>query len=180
MNEKNSTIEDEIASMENVIVDFGCGRNKHPDANIGIDGRSDTDADIVHDLSKGIPLGTETVDKAFAIDVLEHIGDGIVSFMEEVHRVLKPGADFVVQVPVRDPPSKNPLHSRHLEPEWFYSWDPNRPEHDKWDNFTCVPFSSKSTGKKRHNWKLWIVFSREYTLTKINDCNHHPIIKHES
>lgn len=166
-----------------VIVDFGCGRNKHPNATLGIDGREDTEADIVHDLSTGVPLPTESVDKAFAFDVLEHISDGIVDFVTEVHRVLKPGAGFVVLVPHEneDPPETNPHHVRSFRQEWFWSWDPKRGEHVKWDNWTCVPFDVEETDRIFYDefpQRFYKIRSREFTMTKIVECSRHPTVSY--
>ena len=122
------------------IIDLGCGKNIHPDADIGIDTRKGTDADIIADLTnERLPIEQNSVSKVYAIDVLEHIPEGIISVIEEVHRILQIGGVFIIKVPGRhyDPPSRNPHHSRSFDSQWFYSWDPSRHEHSKWNNFTC-------------------------------------------
>lgn len=98
-----------------MILDLGCGRNKHPGA-IGIDISADSDADYVLDLGFAkLPFDNNTVDGAYCIHAIEHIPfwvymfEGvlyrpIIHFLREVHRVLKPGAEFyILTVPYPDP-----------------------------------------------------------------------------
>lgn len=172
-----------LEDLDTTIVDLGCGRNKHPEATVGVDSREDTDADIVTDITTGLPFETGSVERIYAFDVLEHISDGLVNLVREVHRVLKPGGEFVVRVPdsQADPPEKNPLHARSFHPEWFYSWDPNRSEHVKWDNFTCIPFSVEQTEKiyvGDFPQRYYRVQTREFTLEKQSDCESHPTVSH--
>jgi SAM-dependent methyltransferase len=55
---------------------------------------------VVHDLTKGIPAASETVDAVYHSHVLEHIDrDGARGFMREVFRVLKPGGIQRIVVP---------------------------------------------------------------------------------
>jgi SAM-dependent methyltransferase len=173
-----------IAHDTPVIVDLGCGRNPHPDSNVRIDNREDTDANIVHDLEEGIPFHNSSVDTFYAFDVLEHISQGLVDLMSEIHRTLRPGGSFVARVPheSNDPPSMNPLHSRSFRPEWFYSWDPNRVEHSKWDNFTCIPFEVELTQNIKYDtfpFKYYKILTREFTMKKISHCSRHPTIQHD-
>lgn len=53
-------------------------------------------------VQDGIPLPDDSVDGAYASHILEHIpaGDERIKAMNEVHRVLKPGAQFEIIVPL--------------------------------------------------------------------------------
>lgn len=72
-------------------------------------------ADIVTDLSKPWPWADSTVDEVRAYDVIEHIEDRI-HFMNELHRVMKPGAIAYIETPnaskgagfFQDPTHKSP------------------------------------------------------------------------
>jgi len=55
-------------------------------------------ADVVADLSKRWPWPMSSVDEVAAFDVIEHIADRI-HFMNELHRVLKPGARATIETP---------------------------------------------------------------------------------
>jgi len=159
---------------DTVVVDFGCGNNKLQQANIGIDIRPETDADIVVDaISTGLPFNDNSIDCIYCYDVLEHIGEGIVDLIEDFHRVLKLEGQIIAKIPMMDPPSQNPLHRRTFDPEWFYSWDPSRTEHNKWDNFQCVPFNVTQSDHKRWWRRPWRIVWREFTMEKINSCPDH-------
>jgi len=55
-------------------------------------------ADFVCDLSQPWPWEASSIDEVVAFDVIEHIADRI-HFMNELHRVLKPGACARIEVP---------------------------------------------------------------------------------
>ncbi|MCK4284319.1 MAG: glycosyltransferase, partial [Candidatus Brocadiae bacterium] len=107
-----------------VKVDLGCGRFKRK-GHIGIDRDPHSDADIICDVTRGIPLATDCVDYLVADNLLEHIGDGLVCLMNEIWRVCKPGADVEVVVPLF--PSKkalwDPTHCRYFTEETFTYFD---------------------------------------------------------
>lgn len=177
------------------VIDIGCGKNIHPDADIGIDTREDTNADIIADLTKErLPVESNSISKVYAIDVLEHIPEDIITIIEEIHRILQIGGILVAKVPGKfyDPPSKNPLHARSFDPQWFYSFDPDRHEHTKWNNYTCCPFNVTLSDRERLSIKPWSIIRRIiehkpnfppfmtkhyiFQLEKRSACPHHPTI----
>jgi predicted SAM-dependent methyltransferase len=72
-------------------------------------------ADVVVDLAETWPWDDSSVDGVCAHDVIEHIADRI-HFMNELHRVMKPGAEVVIETPnasrgsgyFQDPTHKSP------------------------------------------------------------------------
>lgn len=78
-------------------LDLGSGSNK------GKNGWTTVDlfgADLYRDLSQGIPLESNSVDVIYASHLLEHIQfKELIIFIQECHRVLKPGGSFLVAVP---------------------------------------------------------------------------------
>jgi SAM-dependent methyltransferase len=73
------------------ILDLGCGRAKTPGA-IGADLNRRSHADVILDLDQlPLPFHDNSFDSLVANSVVEHVED-IVRFMEEVHRVCRPGA----------------------------------------------------------------------------------------
>jgi predicted SAM-dependent methyltransferase len=72
-------------------------------------------ADIVADLAQAWPWPDSSVDEVLALDIAEHIEDRI-HFMNELHRVLKPGARATIETPnasrgagyFQDPTHKSP------------------------------------------------------------------------
>ncbi len=111
-------------------LDIGCGENKAGDDFVGLDIRPGKGVDIVQDIEL-FPwaLPDECVSFAIANHVVEHINPAkftFVNFMNEVWRILKPGAKFMIIVPYagsqgywQDPTHCNPCN----EVTWAY-FDP--------------------------------------------------------
>jgi len=74
-------------------LDLGCGAHKR-NGFLGVDISSECGADIVHDLRvTPWPFPDQSVDEVFCSHFFEHLtGAERVPFMEELYRVLKPGA----------------------------------------------------------------------------------------
>lgn len=103
-----------------VRLDIGCGASKQPGF-VGIDYQQYGDVDIVHNIEETPwPLPDESVLMAVASHVLEHInphGGVFINVMDEIWRVLKPGAQFTFVVPYagshgyfQDPTHCNPIN----------------------------------------------------------------------
>ena len=70
---------------------------------INIDNRESTPADLVYDITTGLPYDDNSVDEVRAYDILEHIPIGqTVPLVEEIYRVLKPGGKFEHFTPSTD------------------------------------------------------------------------------
>lgn len=81
------------------LVNLGCGNHYHPDW-INIDIAPAGPEVIAHDLSKGIPLESNSCDAAYHSHVLEHIRRAeALQFTKECYRVLKPGGVLRIVVP---------------------------------------------------------------------------------
>jgi len=80
------------------IYNLGSGHSRYPNVK-GIDLLADRGADIVHNLdSAPWPIADSSVDLLVSFQTFEHLSDLVVA-MQEVHRVLKPGGQLVVEVP---------------------------------------------------------------------------------
>ena len=80
------------------VLDIGCGQRKLP-GSIGMDIVENSNADVVHDASSiPWPFEDNTFDLVFTNHFVEHVDD-LLGFFNEVHRVLKPGGRFIMQVP---------------------------------------------------------------------------------
>jgi SAM-dependent methyltransferase len=103
-----------------MVVDAGCGDTKQVPWAIGVDAVSRPGVDVVADLDAGLPFDTASVDRLFAVHVLEHVGD-MLAVMREFHRVLRPAGVLHVLGPhwrhvnaVADP-----THVRYLDVQTF-------------------------------------------------------------
>jgi SAM-dependent methyltransferase len=97
-------------------LDLGCGTNKR-EGFLGVDASTDCGADVVHDLTQAPwPFADASVDEAYSHHFLEHLdGPERIRFMEELYRVLKPGAQALIITPywtwvgaIQDPTHKWP------------------------------------------------------------------------
>lgn len=80
------------------ILDLGCGQRKVRGA-IGIDFNSNTDADVIHDLTQfPYPFENNYFEEIYCNHILEHLPD-LVKVMEELHRVAKPKCKIFIAVP---------------------------------------------------------------------------------
>jgi SAM-dependent methyltransferase len=80
-------------------VNLGCGGRFHP-AWTNIDIVSTGPGVIAHDLSRGVPLASESCEVVYHSHVLEHLRRADVErFMRDCHRVLRPGGILRVAVP---------------------------------------------------------------------------------
>lgn len=79
-------------------LDLGCGQNKQ-EGYLGVDIWEG--ADIVHDLTiTPYPFEDESVESIWCSHFFEHLtGAQRIAFMDECHRILKPGAQMVIIVP---------------------------------------------------------------------------------
>lgn len=109
---------EDIVEATPLKLDLGCGSNKIDPSFTGVDISPDCGADVVLDLSKGNwPFADNSVDEAYCSHFFEHL-DGMerITFMNELDRVLKPGAKVTMVTPapfthryMQDPTHKFPM-----------------------------------------------------------------------
>lgn len=88
--------------------DLGCGEMpykdwllNHADQYVGVDWGStlhNLKADILADLNEALPIESEVADTVISLSVMEHLREPQV-FLNEAHRILKPGGAIILQVP---------------------------------------------------------------------------------
>jgi len=87
-----------VAGRDPTSLDLGCGDQPQYPQNIGVDVRATPAVRVRADLSSGIPFATGTVDRIFAVHLLEHLID-FLPLVDECHRVLRPDGIFHVMSP---------------------------------------------------------------------------------
>ncbi len=86
------------------ILDVGCGSRKYKSKNaedevIGLDIDTNSEADVIHDLSKfPYPFEDEDFDAIQASHILEHL-DNPTGFINEIDRILKKDGRLIIKVP---------------------------------------------------------------------------------
>jgi SAM-dependent methyltransferase len=68
-------------------LDLGSGLSKQRPGSYGVDLYPAEGVDVLADLRRGLPFMTASVDRVYAVHVLEHVLD-MVGLMNEIHRVL--------------------------------------------------------------------------------------------
>lgn len=100
-------------------LNLGCGRRRIG-GHINIDSDPNIGADVVRDLSRGLPFTDSTVMEIQGRDVLEHLGDEFIFLMNECHRVLRADGLASFDVPnvlSKDAPENafaDPTHKRFM------------------------------------------------------------------
>jgi SAM-dependent methyltransferase len=129
------------------VLDVGCGSSKRANA-VGIDKSPYPNVDIVCDLERfPWPIGNSSFDVIVCKHVLEHLRD-VVGVMEEIHRIARPGAKVIIEVPHFSHPDafRDPTHIHFFS---YFSFDyftgsPLYPEYTK-ARFKIVKKSFRAT-----------------------------------
>ncbi|MEH6649464.1 MAG: methyltransferase domain-containing protein [Motiliproteus sp.] len=97
-----------ISHYRGNLYDLGAGESpykdfflQHADKYIGVDwvgSFHDTNADIVADLNKPLPIEQQVADTVVSLSVMEHLYEP-QTMLNEAFRILKPGGRMVLQVP---------------------------------------------------------------------------------
>lgn len=151
-NTKTTTSSSDKNSDKALRIDIGCGKNKRPGF-IGVDQYAMDGVDVVMDVRQPWPWKDNSVDEAHCSHFLEHLtGLERVYFMNELHRVLKPGSKATVITPhwasnraygdfTHQWPPVSEMFYYYLSNEWRTSQAPHTDK--KWNkegyscNFQC-------------------------------------------
>jgi len=112
-----------MGTPQEALLNLGCGHDLIPGW-INLDVQDGVGADIIHDLNncavEKIPFKNDTIDGFYMCHAFEHIKNTL-AMMEELHRVAKPGAKFVIRVPHggSDNAFEDPTHERPYFPNSF-------------------------------------------------------------
>jgi SAM-dependent methyltransferase len=87
-----------VSAREPVILDLGCGDQRQYATNYGVDRRQTPSVSALADVSRPLPFRDASVDRIFAVHVLEHLID-YLPLVDECHRVLRPGGVLHVLSP---------------------------------------------------------------------------------
>lgn len=122
-------------------LDIGCGWKKKP-GHFGVDFRALPNVDLVLDIARDEwPFENDSAESVRMSHILEHIppGEAYLRILREVHRVLKPGGEFFVEVPKGGTPGAwaDPTHVRafescsfnYLDLRWYW-----------WGHYRMPPF----------------------------------------
>lgn len=123
------------------------------------------EVDVVHNLIKfPYPFEDNSADEMKAVDVIEHlppyIGDehGVIKFLEECHRILKPGAELFIQTPGwrADFLWIDPTHVRGFDVQSMDFFDPEKHYGKTTGFYSKCKFTVKSEELPNHNIRFWM------------------------
>ena len=126
---RSRSISDLLKNGSGIQLDLGGGGNPQTGF-INIDIRDLPQVDIVHDLTDiPWPLPDECCNRVMASHLIEHINPanfGFVNFMNEVWRICKPGAEFMIAAPYGVSPGfiQDPTHCNPVNESTFGYFDP--------------------------------------------------------
>ena len=112
-----------MQSTQKTLLHLGSGHELMPGW-INLDVQGSVGADIVFDLNncarEKLPLANDSIDGFFMCHVFERI-ENTLSMMEELHRVAKRGAKFIIRLPhgATDAAFEDPTHKRACFPNTF-------------------------------------------------------------
>jgi SAM-dependent methyltransferase len=115
-------------------LDLACGQRKL-EGFLGVDIAGD--ADIVHDLeSYPWPFEDNSVDAIHISRFIEHVDD-LIAFMNEVHRVMKPGARCYIRAPYYTSIGawQDPTHKRAISENTFVYFNRGWRERNHLDHY---------------------------------------------
>jgi predicted SAM-dependent methyltransferase len=117
-------------------LDIACGQNK-AEGFTGID--MSGDADIIHDLTTfPWPIEDESVEEARCIHFFEHLsGEQAMKFMDELHRILNPGAGCLILCPYYNNMRaiQDPTHKQYICEATFLYYNKVWREQNKLDHY---------------------------------------------
>lgn len=108
-------------------LDLGCGPHKAP-GHVGVDLRPQPGVDVVADLTSTWPFSSSSIDEVRASHCFEHLPEPLHT-MDELFRVLKPGAIAHVEVPSTNGPGafQDPTHKSFWNLNSFLYYDRSQP-----------------------------------------------------
>lgn len=111
-------------------IDLGAGLVKRP-GYVSVDRRRSPGVNLVCDAERRLPFIDNSVDEVFSRHLFEHVRN-LIQLFEEVHRVCKPGARVIINVPYYTSVKayKDPTHVN-----WFTEKTFEYFEGKNWDNF---------------------------------------------
>lgn len=109
MNKIQKILQESKDKTGSIKLDLACGSSKREDGYIGVDISEDTTADIIWDLNQyPWPFEDNSIDEIYCSNYVEHIPhdiqngsklDGLIQFMNECYRILKPDGKMTILAP---------------------------------------------------------------------------------
>lgn len=123
--------------------------------------------DVVHNfMDFPYPFGDESATHIKAVDVLEHLDHytadrrpAVIAFIEECHRILKPGGELFIQTPGyrAEFAWQDPTHVRPFHPKTFDLWDEDTDYGKTNGYYSTAKFKVRCEELENGNLQVWMV-----------------------
>lgn len=153
-----------VVPLDKLKINLGAGTDIQPGW-VNVDMVELPGIDKVHNLMKyPWPFEDETADEIRAIDVLEHlppyIGEehGVIKFIEECHRILKPGGELFIQTPGWRAEFLwiDPTHVRGFDVKSMDFFDPTTHFGTTTGFYSKCKFRVRAEELPNHNIRFWM------------------------
>lgn len=162
----NAALNNFMEEHENdpVKINLGAGTDNDPSW-INVDMIKLEGIDVVHNLINfPYPFEDGEADEIKAVDVIEHlppyIGEahGVVKFLEECHRILKPGGTLFIQTPgwKADFLWIDPTHVRGFDIQSMDFFDPTKHYGQTTGFYSKCKFKVRAEELENHNLRFWM------------------------
>lgn len=157
-------IDEIIAEVEGVKINIGAGTDIQ-EGYVNVDMVELPGIDVVHNLMNyPWPFEDSSANEIRAIDVLEHlppyIGEehGVIKFINECWRILKPGGELYIQTPGWKAEFLwiDPTHVRGFDIQSMDFFDPEKPFGKSTGFYSPHKFSVRAEELPNHNLRFWM------------------------
>jgi SAM-dependent methyltransferase len=155
-----------IHTDDSIKINLGSG-NDPKNGFVNVDFIKLNSVDVVHNLMEfPYPFEDNSASKIRAVDVLEHLANytddkrpSIIAFIEECHRILKPGGELFIQTPRYDADFLwlDPTHVRGFHEESMDFFDPTSHYGQSTGFYSDAKFSVKCEILKNKNLRFYMV-----------------------
>jgi hypothetical protein len=156
---------DENPQVDGFRINLGAGKDSTPGW-VNVDMIDLPNIDVVHNLMNfPYPFEDNSADEIKAVDVLEHlppyIGEvhGVIKFIEECHRILKPGGTLFLQTPGWRAEFLwiDPTHVRGFDVQSMDFFDPDTHFGKTTGFYSQCKFYVRSRELPNHNIRFWMI-----------------------
>lgn len=161
---QKSHTEDVSEVSDKVKINLGAGEDAF-EGWVNVDMIDLPNIDVVHNLMKfPYPFKSGVADEIKAVDVIEHLppyigeGHGVVKFLEECHRILKPGGVLFIQTPgwKADFLWIDPTHVRGFDVQSMDFFDPSKHFGQTTGFYSKCKFNVRAEELANHNLRFWM------------------------
>lgn len=158
------SVTEDVLGYSGIKINLGSGADPK-EGYVNVDMVDLPEVDVVHNLIKfPYPFEDNSADNIMAVDVIEHlptyIGEdhGVIKFLEECHRILKPGGELYIQTPGWRAEFLwiDPTHVRGFDIQSMDFFDPSTHYGKTTGFYSECKFKVRAEELENHNLRFWM------------------------